>query len=105
MAFVFVGHDDGKLDLRAFLCDALNLPIEQNIDAILLHDFENFGSDVSVLAAQQFGRFLNNSHAAAEAPEQLAQLKSNIAAADHEEMLRHGIQLHDRGAVEIGNAF
>jgi hypothetical protein len=44
---------------------------------------------------------LHDRHAAAQPPKQLAELQPDVAAAENEQMLRHRIQLHDRGRVQV----
>ena len=46
------------------------------------------------------GAALHDRHPAAEPAEHLAELQPDVAAAEHEQVLRHRVQLHDRGRVQ-----
>src|ERR1700720_1060133 len=98
--FAFAACDDGEFDLWAFLSHALDFGMEQNVDAILLQDRQNFSGDVRIFAAEQLRSLLRDGHAAAKSAEKLAEFKPDIAAADDEEMLGNGVEFHDGRAVE-----
>src|ERR1700676_1528010 len=102
--FAFTACGDGKFDLWAFLSHALYFGVEQNIDAVLLQDRQNFSGDVRVFATEQLRSLLRDGHAAAKAPEKLAEFKPDVAAADDEKMFGDGVKFHDGRAVEIRNA-
>src|SRR5580658_521002 len=104
-AFACAACGHGEFDLWAFLSRALYFGVEQNVDAILLEDRQNFSGDVRIFAADQLRSSLRDGHAAAKAAEKLAEFKPDIAAADDQEMLGDGVEFHDGRAVEIRNAF
>src|SRR5580704_3394060 len=104
-AFAFPGGRDGELNVRTFLSDALHSRVEQDFDAVLLHDAKDFCSNVGILAAEQLRSLLQDGHAAAKAPEKLPKFEADITASDDEEMFRNGVELHDARAVEIGDAW
>src|ERR1700675_3034801 len=103
-AFAFAVCGDGKFNLRAFLSHAPDFGVEQNVDAVLLQDCQNFIGDVRVFATKQLRSLLRDGHAAAKAAEKLAEFKPDVAAADDEEMLGDGVEFHDGRAIEIRNA-
>src|SRR5580700_9446058 len=93
-AFAFAACDDGEFDLWAFLSHALYFGVEQNVDAILLQDRQNFSGDVRIFVAEQLRRSLRDGHAAAKAAKELAEFKSDVAATDDQEMLGDGVEFH-----------
>ena len=52
--------------------------------------------NVRILARQDPFAIVNNRHAAAEPAEYLPEFQSDISAAEHDQMLRHRLQLHNR---------
>ena len=66
------------------------------VDAVLAQDAGDGIRDVVVLPPQQALTALHDRHPAAEATEHLAELQADVPAAQHQQMLRDGVQLHDR---------
>ncbi len=58
---------------------------------------------VLVLQGQELAAALHDGHPAAEPAEHLPELEPDVAAAQHDEVLGHPVQLHDRGRVERGH--
>jgi len=59
--------------------------------------------DVVVLARQQLGGALHDRHLRAEAPVHLRELEADVAAADHDQVPRHEVDLHDRLVGQKGH--
>ena len=77
--FTFAACGDGQFDLRAFLSHALDSGLEQNVDAILLQDRQNFSGDVRIFAAEQLRSLLRDGHAAAIASDILCFTSSSTS--------------------------
>src|SRR6266545_3927439 len=75
--------------------------IKQHSHPVFAQDRGDRLCDVGVFTFKELAAALRDRHAAAQAPEQLAELQPDVAAADNEQMLRHRIQLHDRGRVQV----
>ena len=82
------------------LFDADGIRLQQDLNAILAQNFGYRIRYVGILAAQQPLASLHDRDPAAEAPEHLAEFQSDVPPAQHQQMFRYGIELHDRGGVE-----
>src|SRR5215472_16161666 len=76
--------------------------LQQDLDAVLAHDFCHLIGHIRVFTVQQILSPLHNGYLAAEATEHLAKFQPDIATTYHQQMLRHYIQFHDRGRVQHG---
>src|SRR5262249_14205972 len=72
---------------------AQNLGIEQNLDALVAQNLPHLFSSVGVFARHELGAPFDDGHAAAEAAIDLRKLEADIAAAEHDEMLRQRTEL------------
>ena len=88
--YVPVGVPPGPAGLR----------VEQHIQPVLPKYPEHRVGDVPVLQGQELAAALDHRHLAAEPPEHLGELEPDIAATQHDEVVRYPIELHDRGRVE-----
>ena len=62
---------------------------EQDLDAILLQHFANFGGNVRVLPRQELFALLHHRDGAAEAAKHLAEFQTDVAAPQNQQMFRH----------------
>ena len=69
---------------------------EPHVDALGLEDLLHRLRDVLVLARDQARRHLDDGDRAAEAAEHLPELEADVAAADHDQVLRHEVDVHHR---------
>jgi hypothetical protein len=86
--------------LRAIPDDTLDSGVQKNFDSVLLQNVQEFDDDIGILIPEQLGTLLEDRHAAAETPEELAEFEADVPAANDQEMLRDYVQLHDRSTVE-----
>ena len=70
---------------------------------VLPQDAEHRVGHVRVLLRQELAAALDDGHAAAEPAEHLPELEPDVAAAEHEQVLGHLVELHDGGRVERGD--
>ena len=70
-------------------------------DALAFHDLADRLRDILVLARDQPRLPLDHRHLRTEAAEHLRELQPDIAAADHRQMPRQGVQLQDRGVGQV----
>ena len=73
---------------------------QREVDALAREDALERARDVGVLAAEQVVARVDDGHARAEAPEHLAHLAADVPSADHDEVLGHPAELHERRIVE-----
>ena len=100
-----VGRAHGQADRRRRPGSTRSgVGLQQDLDAVLAQDVGHRVGHVGVLAGQQPLAALHDRHLAAEAAEHLAELQADVAAAQHEQVLRHRVQLHDRGRVQRRHA-
>ena len=78
----------------------MHFAFEANVDAFALEDLEDRRRHVLVLAANQPIAHLDDGDLAAEAPEHLAELEADVAAADDDEMLGDEVDVHHRAVGE-----
>src|ERR1035438_885239 len=95
------------LDLQANsairLAHAIRIRVQQELNSILPKYLGDFFRDVGVLAVKKLATGLDDGHATTEAAKHLPKLQADVAAAKNQQMLRHGVQLHDGSAVEKGH--
>src|SRR5215204_6935407 len=82
------------------LSGASGLGPQQDLDTVLAQDLSDRFGNVGVLAAHQLSTSLYDRDLAAETPEHLGELHSDVAAAEHEQVLRQLVELHDGGRVQ-----
>src|SRR4029079_10468797 len=70
-----------------------DLGIQQNVDSFLTENLLYLFSNVTVFATHELGAVFDDGHAAAEAAIGLRELKTDIAAAKHDQMPRQVIEL------------
>src|SRR6267378_3694806 len=85
------------------LSDVNRFGVQQDLNPILLKNPGDFFRDIPVFAGEQLSTQLNNRYAAAKAPEELSKLHSNVAAAQDQQVLGHGVEFHDGHVVESRN--
>ena len=66
-----------------------------NVDQFALEDAPDRVAHILVLARNEPRRPLDDSHSGAEAAEDLRELEANVAAAEHDQVLRHGVEFQD----------
>src|SRR6185436_9159340 len=72
-------------------------------DPLGLEDLADRLRHVLVLARDEARRHLDDRHARAEAPEHLGELEADVAPADHDQVLRHEVDVHQRLVGEVGD--
>src|SRR6266851_5898398 len=96
-----------SLELRAYarsdLFEKRHLRRVENLDSVFLEDFLDLGGNVGVFAQNQPRIAVHDRHARTEPSEHLAELKSYVATAEHDEMLGQLGQLHDARGIEEAN--
>src|SRR4029077_6315269 len=85
------------------LSNANHSGVQQDLNPVLLKNPGDFFRDFRVFADEQLSTRLNNRHAAAETPEELSTLRSDVAATQYQEVLGHGVEFHDGHVVESRN--
>ena len=93
----------GHLDAAVCRPDPRGLGVEADIDAVFLEDLAHGVGDVVVLAGEEVTAALDHGHGATEATEHLREFETDVAATEHDQVLRGLVQLHDRGRVEVRN--
>src|SRR5262247_2871893 len=68
--------------------NAGSLGVEQDLDAVLAHDFRDPVGHILIFASEQLRTALDDRHAAAEAPKHLPEFEADIAPAQNQQMLR-----------------
>jgi hypothetical protein len=74
-------------------------------DAFVFQEAPDLRGHILVLAADQARAHLHHRDARAEAAEHLRELQADVAAADHDEVLGHEVDVHHRDVGEIGHRF
>src|SRR3984893_14608582 len=85
------------------LSNANHFGVQQDLNSILLKNLCDFFRDVGVFASEQLSTQLNNCHAAAETPEELSKLHTDVTATQYQQVLGNGIEFHDGYVVEGRN--
>ena len=79
------------------------LGFEHELDPVLAEDGGDGVGHVCVFSGEQGVAALHDGHTASETPEHLAELDGHVPAAQHQEVLGHGVQFHHRGGGQIGH--
>jgi hypothetical protein len=88
-------------DLHAAVSrNAQRVRVLHDVDAVLGQDLLDLGRDVGVLARNQPVVARDDGDARAEAPEHLAELEPDVAAAENDQVRRQDLQFHDARRVE-----
>src|SRR5216684_203076 len=95
---------DANDDLFPNLAQGRGRGSEVKADALLLKHGLNLRGDVRILAVEKLVHRVYQGDLGAETAKHLAELASDIAAAQHHQMARQVAQLHDAPVVEPGNA-
>ena len=74
-------------------CDANDLGVDANVDSFAAQNVGDRQGDVFVLARNQARRQFDDRYLAAEAPIDLRELKTDIAAAENDQMGRQLIHI------------
>ena len=85
------------------LRDARRSCVQQDLNAILLKNFEDRFRNVGIFASKQLASPLDNGDAASKAPEELSKLQSDVAAAEDQQVFGDGVEFHDGYVVESRN--
>src|SRR5215212_1307139 len=83
-----LGRVHRQQDLTVILRGTVGLSVQQDFYAVLAHDVRDRFGYVRVFAAHQLAAPLHYGYLAAEAPEHLGELQPDVAAAEHEQVLR-----------------
>ena len=89
-----------QLNILARLPHASRIRIQEDFNSVFAQDLCDLLRNIDILAREKLPRRLNDCHSAAETPEQLAKLESNITSAQNQQMLRQRIEFHDRNIVK-----
>src|SRR6267143_4878267 len=89
---------------RSDLFETRHLRGVENLDSVFLEDFLDLGRNVRIFAQNQPRIAVHDGYPGPEAPEHLAELKTDIAATEHDEVPGQLDQLHDARGIEEGNA-
>src|SRR5688572_13004017 len=84
--------------------EADELGVQTEVDAFGGEDVLNCGRDLRVLATDETSSHLDDRDLGPEPPEHLAELQSDVAAADDDEVLRQRVQRHHRAVRQELNA-
>ncbi len=93
----------GQRNRATAILDALRRDIHPQHDAFVFERLLQCRRNVRIFARQDAFAIVNNRHAAAEPPEHLPEFQPDVAAAEHQQMFRHRLQLHDRGVGQKRN--
>ena len=85
------GRLDGQGEARAIRRDARRGGFQKDVNAILAQDLGHLVGDIGVLAREQPRAALDDRDPRAEAAEHLGELQPDIAATEHQQMLRYGV--------------
>src|ERR1700692_882843 len=85
------------------LPDANRSCVQQDLNSVLLKNLGDFFGDIRVFAGEQLSAQLNNRHAAAETPEELSKLYTDVATAQDQEMLGNSVEFHNGRVVQSRN--
>ena len=77
---------------------AAGLGPQQDLDTVLAQDLGH--RYIGILSAHQLPTELYDRDLAAETPEHLGELQPDVTAAEHEQVLRQDVELHDGGRVQ-----
>ena len=89
--------------------DAQHLRLQQDLDAFVLHQFQERVGHVRVFPFEKLRAALNDRHAAAEAAHRLGELQADVAAAEDDEMIGQALEIqgfdmrHRPGGGEAGH--
>ncbi len=86
------------------LADAGRLRGEVEADALGLERRAQRHAHVGILAPDDVVGVLDHRHLAAETAVHLAELEADVAAADHQQVLRHLVEVHHVAVGEVGDA-
>src|SRR5207247_11184486 len=78
---------------------------QREMNALLFEDLSQFPGNFRVLAWQNLVAMMDDCHAAAEAPEHLPELESDVPSANHQQVIGDVFQLHDGGVCKIAGRF
>src|SRR3984893_13326175 len=85
------------------LPDTTHSGVQQDLNPVLLKNLGDFFGDIRVFAGEQLSAPLNNRHAAAETPEELSKLRTDVATAQDQKMLGNSVEFHHGHVVQRRN--
>src|SRR6266481_8864919 len=74
------------------LSNANQFSVQQDLNPVLLKNLGDFLRDIWVFAGEQLSAQLNNRHAAAETPEELSKLHTDVASTQYQQVLGHAVE-------------
>src|SRR5262245_61489838 len=77
--------------------------IQAKTNPLAGQDFFNRSRNVDVFTLHEVWTHLDDGHLRPESAEHLSEFQPDVTAADHQQVLRHGVQLHHRAVREKGN--
>ena len=93
--------DNLHRDAVALSCHTHHPAVDVDLDAFALQDVCDRQGDIFIFPGDKMRRELNDGYLAAEAAINLRKLKSDIAAAENDQMRREEVHVHNRAVGEI----
>jgi hypothetical protein len=92
-------------DAAVFVFDAGGAGVEEKLDAFGFESFLELGSNFGIFAGNDLRASVENGDAAPEAAKHLSEFKADVAAAENEQVIGNGSELHDGLVGEIRDIF
>ncbi len=96
---------EARADVTAGPFKALARGASANVDALAGENVHDGGGHVLVLARHETRGRLDDRDLGSEAAENLGELEPDVAAAEHDEAARYGLEVHDRLICQVIDRF